>query len=225
LSSDSGDIGHAFDVYGGIAQEPSSRAIYSDVQRRGRRQHVLSADDELIRRCLAGDERGWGGLVLKYRRLIYSVALKCGATCSEADDIFQTVCLVLLEKLDTLRETSKLGTWLLTTASRMSWTVVEKRRRKENSAGAAYEMTDPVVSGSLPEQELVRLEMQNTVRWAVEQLPRRCRSMITYLFYLEKPLSYQEIGRRLGIPPGSVGPTRARCLEKLRAVLGRRGYR
>ena len=63
------------------------------------------------------------------------------------------------------------------------------------------------------------LEQQQLVREAVESLPERCRHLLTMLFYEKDELSYADIGRRLGMPVSSVGPTRARCLEKMKRLL------
>lgn len=227
MDHSTGDLASSVGIYRDTYPAAPLLAAAGELRPRVRRRvrsRDLGRDDELVRRCLAGDEAGWRELVSKYRRLIYSVAIKCGATPSEADDIFQGVCLVLLEKLGTLREASKLGIWLMTTTSRMSWNVVAERRSNGNG-GPPASWPEALLAESLLEGELARIEMQDAVRWAIEQLPERCRTVIHCLFYQDEPLSYKEIGRRLGISPGSVGPTRARCLEKVRVMLKRMGYR
>jgi RNA polymerase sigma factor (sigma-70 family) len=80
------------------------------------------------------------------------------------------------------------------------------------------ETDEPPDGGLLPEEVLVRLEEQNAVRVAVEALDDRCRNLLDLLFYRSVSPSYEEIARALGLREGSIGPTRARCLERLRRV-------
>ncbi|MBI2865649.1 MAG: sigma-70 family RNA polymerase sigma factor [Chloroflexi bacterium] len=176
----------------------------------------------MIAECLAGDEQAWKNLVEKYNRLIYSIPFRYGLPDSEAADIFQSVCLKLLENLPKLRDSSKLSSWLITTTSRECWGVI--RRLATISRGHDYaddeerhgEQLDP---SPLPEETILELEEQQTMAHAFRLLPERCQHLLWYLYYDKTGLSYAEIGRRLGIPEGSVGPSRARCLGKLRALL------
>ncbi len=176
---------------------------------------------QLIAACRAGDANAWDALVARYERLVYTIPLRYGLTPAEADDVFQSVWLKLLEHLDSLRQPDRVAAWLVTTARRECW----DRRR-----GANHERTSPVAPESLPEESwvekltpeeiVIRFEQQSAVRQAVESLDDRCQRLLQSLYYDATKPSYTEIAERLGLPVGSIGPTRARCLQKLRRVLG-----
>lgn len=178
------------------------------------------SDADLIAECLEGREDAWEALILRYQRLIYSIPLKQGLSADEAADIFQTVCLKLLEKLPTLRNREKLSSWLITTTARESWRARRHlsgaNERQELGSDDIEEMADPA---PLAYQQQLLLERQQLIREAVASLPERCRELITLLFYSKDPPSYEEIARRFNMPTSSVGPTRARCLQKLKRSL------
>lgn len=181
-------------------------------------------DRQLIEACLAGEHSAWDALISRYQRLIYSIPLKSKLSPDDAADIFQSVSLKLYEKLPTLRDHGKIGSWLITTARRECWRVAARNRREVPHA----ESSDEDDSGTIPDipapaphadEERETLERQQAVRQAVESLPERCRELLTMLFYQSDRLSYAEIARRMDMPVPSVGPTRARCLEKLKNLL------
>ncbi len=180
------------------------------------------SEGSLIADCLAGDEQAWKTLLEKYSRLIYSIPFRYGLTDSDAADVFQSICLKLLENLPKLRDSTKLSSWLITTTTRECWSVTRRLsmvvRRPDGSENEDRddEQLDPA---PLPEEALLELEEQRAITNAFQLLPSRCQNLLRYLFYDKTELSYAEVGRRLGIPEGSVGPSRARCLEKLRALL------
>jgi RNA polymerase sigma factor (sigma-70 family) len=185
---------------------------------------VQRADRELIAACLAGDARAWEQLVARYQRLVYSIPLKARLSADDAADIFQSVWLKLYEKLAGLRDHEKLSSWLITTTTREVWRVTARNRR--DAAPAGNEEDDPAgalaqipAMAPLADAERAALEQQQLVREALEALPDRCRNLLTMLFYEKDELSYAEIARRFGMPVPSVGPTRARCLEKMRKLL------
>jgi RNA polymerase sigma factor (sigma-70 family) len=186
---------------------------------------VLKSDAELIAECLQGRESSWEALILRYQRLIYSIPLKEGLSADEAAEVFQTVCLKLLEKLPTLRNREKLSSWLITITTRESWRARAQRRRQSDLHGGesvearsddADDITDPAPPA---DEQLLLLERQLLVREAVASLPERCRQLVAMLFYSKDPISYNEIARRLNMPVSSIGPTRARCLQKLKGLL------
>ncbi len=178
------------------------------------------SDAQLIAACRAGDAAAWDALVARYERLVYTIPLRYGLSRTEADDVFQTVWLRLLEHLPTLRQPERVAAWLVTTARRECW---DRRRRAE------HKRTDAVPPEALPEsrwvdelspEEIVlRYERQQAIRRAVDRLEERCRRLLRLLYYEPRKPSYAEIAARLQIPVGSIGPTRARCLQKLRKLL------
>ena len=193
-----------------------------------------ASDEALLVACLRGEQAAWDALVDRYAGLIYSIPLKYGLTEADAGDVFQSVCVTLLEKLGTIRDPRRLAAWLITTTTRESWAVVRGRSRElvgavaagrhggEEDRPLADESVDP---SPLPEEELLALERQALVRNAVRQLSDGCRRLVEALFTdAEQRRSYQELAEALGVPLNSLGPTRARCLAKLRRLLDAAGY-
>jgi RNA polymerase sigma factor (sigma-70 family) len=182
------------------------------------------SDRELLAACLQGDAAAWEALIARYQRLIYSIPIKMGLSPNDAADVFQSVCLKLLEHISTLRNQDKISSWLTITTRRESWRLALQRRREH--VLASYESNDGADELSeLPDRQVpldeqqARSEQQEILRQAVEQLPERCRQLIKLLFYSRADLSYDEIARQLDIPRDSMGPTRARCLAKLKKLL------
>jgi RNA polymerase sigma factor (sigma-70 family) len=182
------------------------------------------SDRELLSACLQGDAAAWEALIARYQRLIYSIPIKLGLSPNDAADVFQSVCLKLLEYLSTLRNQDKISSWLTITTRRESWRLALHRRREHVTA--PYEPGDSADELSqLPDRQVpldeqqAALEQQQILLHAVEQLPERCRKLITLLFYSGTDLGYAEIARQLEIPRDSMGPTRARCLAKLKKLL------
>jgi len=142
----------------------------------------------------------------------------------DAADIFQGVSLTLLRRLASLRDHDRLGSWLITTTNRECWRVIEKQKRESQPAVYDEDYQRQIIerlAASEPHAEEQRLtfERQQTVRDAIEMLSEKCRSLITMLFYGKDEYSYQDIARHLKIPLNSLGPTRARCLQKLKKLL------
>jgi RNA polymerase sigma factor (sigma-70 family) len=181
-------------------------------------------DRELIASCLNGEHAAWETLVSRYQRLIYSIPLKSRLSADDAADIFQSVCLKLFEKLATLREHDKISSWLITTTTRECWRVSARSRREARTLNADDESASDSLSQipavePLADEQHEMLERQQAVRNAIETLSERCRELLMMLFYEREESSYAEIARRMAMPVPSVGPTRARCLEKLKRVL------
>lgn len=181
-------------------------------------------DQDLIAACLGGEQAAWDALIRRYQRLIYSIPLKSRLSQDDAADVFQAVCLKLYEKLATLREHDKISSWLITTTTRESWRVsAHSRREPQPSTTDDENETDSLAqlpaAGPLADEQHEVLERQQAVRGAIEMLSERCRDLLTMLFYEQEESSYAEIARRMVMPVPSVGPTRARCLEKLKRAL------
>jgi RNA polymerase sigma factor (sigma-70 family) len=180
-------------------------------------------DRDLIAACLAGDSSAWETLVARYQRLVYSIPLKARLSADDAADIFQSVWLKLYEKLASLRDYEKLSSWLITTTTREVWRVSARNRRDAAPGGddddPQNSLEQIAATAPLADAEREALEQQQLVREALDALPDRCRNLLTMLFYEKDELSYAEIARRIGMPVPSVGPTRARCLEKMKKLL------
>lgn len=182
-------------------------------------------DDALLARCRAGQAAAWSVLVRRYQRLVYTVPRRAGLSEEACADVFQTVFARLLEHLDRIEDGSRVRAWLVTTAKRESLRLLEAARRVVDLAGAgddedgedAFErIADP---SPLPPALLEDLQEQHRLREAVDRLDPRSRQLVELLFLQDETLPYAEIARRLGIAEGSIGPTRARVLAKLRALI------
>lgn len=181
-------------------------------------------DGALVQACLSGDSDAWEALILRYQRLIYSIPIRSGFSPIDAADIFQTVCLKLYEKLSTLRKQEKISSWLITTTTRECWRVVEQRKRESQPAIYDDDYERDIINRltaqePLAEQRQADFERQQTVRDGIAQLSERCRALINLLFYSKEEKSYSEIAQQMSLPANSVGPTRARCLQKLKRLL------
>jgi RNA polymerase sigma factor (sigma-70 family) len=173
------------------------------------------SDPELIAAALDDhDRQAWEALVVRYQRLVYSIPLRLGLSEADAADIFQTVWMRLLENLATLRNRERLGAWLAVTTHRQSWAVLQQRRRSTLSA-ADLPLEDTLSDAPDLEDAWLQLEQQTLVRAVIDRLGPPCQRLLTLLYYKDPPSSYSDLSRLLSIPIGSVGPTRARCLEKV----------
>jgi RNA polymerase sigma factor (sigma-70 family) len=185
----------------------------------------LQLDDrELVAACLEHDAKAWETLILRYQRLIYSIPVKQGFSSVDAADVFQSVCLILLKKLPSLRKQEKLFSWLMTTTTRECWRVAAQWRREaaletRDPDDAADKLDEMASQQPLAEEQSLALEQQQILRQAIDRLPERCRQLITLLFYHADELSYAEIAARLKIPVASMGANRARCLQRLKKDL------
>ena len=185
-----------------------------------------AADDAaLVARCRSGDGAAWAVLVRRYQRIVYAIAMRTGADEHAAADVFQTVFSRLHEHLPRLAQPERLQAWVVTTAKREALRVRQVGRRTvsmtraDDADGAAIE--DTIADDApLAEEALDRLQQLNLLRTALDRLDPRCRDLLTLLFADddERP-AYDAVARRLGLPVGSIGPTRARCLAKLRGLV------
>lgn len=176
-------------------------------------------DARLVQRCLAGDARAWEALVRRHERLVYAVARTYSLEEADLADVFQDVFTALVKGLPRLRDARALVRWLSSTTDRIALATA-LRRRRERAMTADPEGLERV-AGSDPwvGADLEELEEQATVRLALAGLHERCRRLLTALYYEDPPPSYAGLARRLGVPIGSLGPTRARCMERLRRGL------
>jgi RNA polymerase sigma factor (sigma-70 family) len=190
---------------------------------RNRRTPDTRTDSELVNLCLEGDATAWESLILRYRRFIYSFPVKFKFNRQDIADVFQSVCVSLLEHLRELKDETKVNAWLSTTATRHCLRVLAERQKETPTADEEFEeQLDPALN-----MEDIRLlnEAQQDIRDCVDSLPSKCRSLIDMLYFDQQSPTYQEISDTLGIPVPGIGPNRARCLEKLRKILRERGIK
>lgn len=195
--------------------------------------HDALSDDALIQRCRAGEAAAWSTLVRRYQRLIYTVPRRAGLDDGAAADVFQTCFQRLFEHLDRLDDASRVRAWLVTTAKRETLRLLEQNRRLaeplagpasdadgESDDDAGANALDHLVDPSpLPDALLDDLQQQDRLHRALALLDERSRALLTLLFLQDETPSYADIAKRLQMPEGSIGPTRARCLQRLRDLL------
>jgi RNA polymerase sigma factor (sigma-70 family) len=184
------------------------------------------ADDAtLVRRCRDGDAAAWPLLVTRYQRLVYAIVTRMGLDEHVAADVFQTVFEKLVQHLPGLREPERLQAWIVTTAKREA--LLQRRLGQRHQSltradesddeAAAWDVAD---ESPIAEEALSELQQLNQLRVAMDRLDERCRHLLLLLFRDEdEKLSYEEVARRQGTSVGSIGPTRSRCLDKLRTLV------
>ncbi len=179
---------------------------------------LLVADPTiLVRAAAAGDRAAWSALVDQFGGLIWRVARSHRLSEGDAGDVCQTTWLRLLEHIDRLDDPSRVGAWLATTARRESLRVIGLAARQTLLPDGGY-------LDSIPDQTvqvdaaLLAEEQRAMVDEALSRLPARCAELMRMLMS-DNGLHYQDLSDLLGMPIGSIGPTRARCLRKLRAIM------
>jgi RNA polymerase sigma factor (sigma-70 family) len=170
---------------------------------------------ELLSRVVAGDERAWKELVDRYAGLVWSVARSFRLPSASTDDVVQTVWLRLAEHCGRIREPDRLASWLATTTRNEALRVIRGNMRLLPQAAVteSAELTTPSVEERVADDVTL-----NAVLGAFAQLPADDQQLLRLLCTVP-PLDYQTIAEMLGRPIGSIGPTRARCIERLKRLL------
>ena len=175
-------------------------------------------DDQSVADLVEGarnhEQQAWDALIERYAPLVWSICRRNRLDQAEASDISQDVWLRLVEQLDRIRDPAALPGWLATTTQRECYRFVRAARRAHavERVVSAEEIPDQTV---IVEQELLADELHTALHEAFSELPPRDRELLALLIQ-DPPLSYAEISARLDIPVGTIGPTRRRCLDKLR---------
>lgn len=183
-------------------------------------------DAALLTAYLAGNLDAWDLLVDRYEGLVFSVPRRMGLSSTDTEDIAQMVFIALLNNLERLRDDTRLGAWLMTTARRESW--LTARRNQSRAAPLPkpemLEALPETEEAALPEAALMALQEQHLVLAALSEMPERCHTLLLLLYVSDPPYPYAAVAERLQVPLGSIGPQRARCLERLKKILVARGY-
>lgn len=182
-----------------------------------------SEDEWLVQSCIRGDQQAWAELIDKYKRLIFSIPIKYGASPEDAADVFQAVCIEVLNCLPQLKNVQSLRSWLITVTIRQSYRWKKKRSNHVELDAMEPEVAESIAS-TLPVETLAQFEQEQIVREIVAQLSPRHRELVQLLFFEQPALPYAEIARRLGLATGSIGFIRGRCLDKLRKSLLEYGF-
>jgi RNA polymerase sigma factor (sigma-70 family) len=171
----------------------------------------------LVRRAADGDRWAWERLVEQYARLIWAMTRDFKLAESDAADVAQVTWLRLLEHIDRLEQPSRVGSWLAVTARNECLRNMAARQRVV-PGGDDLALHDVVAREPEIDEQLLADERAKVVREALARLPWRWQRLLELLM-ADPPASYAEISDELGLPVGSIGPTRGRCLARLRMLL------
>jgi len=164
-------------------------------------------------------------LVQRYARLVHAVPVRHGLSPVEVDDVGQEVFLALAQNLHEIEDPERLPGWLVTTARRVSWRAIQRRRQEETvdtqepQAADSGKLTPIVTAMPTPDDLLKTWGRQEALAQGMSRLQPRCRELLTLLFLDTSEPSYDDISMELDLPKGSIGPTRNRCLQQLRTIL------
>ncbi len=174
----------------------------------------MASRTELAQAALAGDATAWRALVEMHSGLVWSIIRGMGIYNADGSDVFQSVFVRLAERLHQIDDAERLPGWLATTTKREIYDLARsKHRRTEPTEAIAEEPSnDPG-----PDREVIDAETRKQVLAALARLPAEAQQLLR-MVVMRDDLSYAEISEALGIPVGSIGPKRARCLEKLAAT-------
>ena len=178
------------------------------------------SDTELVTCCLEGDDRAWAALLERYGALIYSIARRSRLPHEDVADVFQSVCLSMLDGLKQLRDGTKLSSWLITVTLRQCQKA--RRRIREVPVGvnlAQQELFDVADDSPLQDEQIQLLEQERIVQQGLKMMREPCRRLLTYLFYEKELWSYEEIAKDLSLSPSAIGAKRGRCLKDLLKIL------
>ena len=168
---------------------------------------------ECARDAAGGDSDAWDALVERFGGLVWSVARSHRLSAADAADVSQTTWLRLVEHLGAITQPERLGAWLATTARRECLAVIRKRSRQvpveDPGELSQAQLDEPPADGPL-----LQAEEHSVLAAAFGRLAERCQRLLRLLM-VDPPPHYEEVAAALAIPIGSVGPTRARCLERL----------
>ena len=184
--------------------------------------NTVSGADDLLTADKCPDEHSWNALIEDYQSIINSVCRRYRLKPEDTADVSQTVWMKVVDNLDRIREPRAMPAWIKTTALRTALAVLSSRNRltlldfsQDNSAGWTPLTTSP--SDSEVDAQMVDAERRAAVRAGLAELTESHRALLS-LLVADPPITYQQISDQLGMPVGSIGPTRARSLRKLAAT-------
>ncbi|MEU4338821.1 sigma-70 family RNA polymerase sigma factor [Micromonospora lupini] len=186
------------------------------VDRAGASRDRAARLGERLERARAGDRDALDEVVRELNPLLWHVARAQGLAAEEAADVVQTTWLELVRGLHTIRSPSALTAWLVTATRRESWRVRGLAQRQTPHDAATLEASPDPDPG--PADLLLSEERDRALWQHVARLPERCRTLLRIVAHVDRP-DYSAVAEALGMPRGSIGPTRGRCLAKLREML------
>ena len=211
-------FGTVFDLAGEIASRISPAQVEARLHRT--LEEADSSVTALVNRAAAGDSDAWSRIIDRYAPLVYAICARYYRLSQhDIEDVGQRVWMLLVEQIGNLRQPAALPGWLATTTARECLRVVTAARR---SGSLAADLAPPEDDEALAAQ-ILAAERDAALRAAFAELPARCQQLLSMLAS-DPPRSYAEISATLEIPIGSIGPQRARCLNRLRRSLTRTDF-
>jgi RNA polymerase sigma factor (sigma-70 family) len=194
------------------------------IQARPEGETLVDRATAAFSRYQAGDRTGFDTLVEVVSPLMWRVARGAGLDQVTGEDVLQTVWMSALRSADDIRDPRTIVKWLLTSTRREAWRVSKRTRADLHRSGAVFgvdneeAMAIPDSGEASPDEVVFRDDRQRRLWEHVKGLPERCRQLLSVIAFADRP-DYAHLADALGMPVGSIGPTRGRCLAKLRDVL------
>jgi RNA polymerase sigma factor (sigma-70 family) len=176
---------------------------------------------EVVTAAAAGDQRAWAELVRRYSGLVLSTARAFRLLPEDIEDVSQMTWLLLATHIRALHDPRAIAGWLATTARREG--IKLARRRRHDYALDDVDLDTEDRETPAPDERILRDELLARVRRGFAALPERCQRLLRLLLQ-DPPMKYRDVSAALGVPPGSIGPNRARCLDQLRRIAGLSEY-
>jgi RNA polymerase sigma factor (sigma-70 family) len=181
---------------------------------------AAASNEQLLTQVRAGERHAWDEIVQRFSGRLWAVARAQGLDRHSAADVVQTTWLALLDNIDRIREPAALPGWL-SSVTRNEAMRVSKRGRRSDIVDDVESVSTSTTDTPIDNQLLAR-EDAVAVRRALARVSERCRELLTLMFSSDE-LSYGAIATLIDCPLGSLGPTRARCLEQLRRFVEAEG--
>jgi RNA polymerase sigma factor (sigma-70 family) len=169
----------------------------------------------LVMRVCDGDQEAWDEIVERYSPLVWSICARYQLSRPDTDDVGQGVWLMLVENVRNLRQPAALPGWLATTTRNECLRILRTARRYDPDGLPADDLMLPDSDERAVEDDLIEAELNVALRAAFADLGEACHKLMSLLIQ-DPPPSYADVSSALGMPVGSIGPTRARCLAQLR---------
>jgi RNA polymerase sigma factor (sigma-70 family) len=176
--------------------------------------------EDIVRRCLAEDQKAWEVLTVRLTPLIFGICRTMRLSRDETRDVHGEVSYLLVKNLRNLRSPKKLLSYVARITKNEALKIIRKPKLKEASESTLIEDL-PGAWNQPPDELYDGVRRTEAVAKAMAMLPERCFELIWALFFDADEPSYKEISKRLGIPVQSIGPTRKRCLEKMKKIIKR----
>lgn len=183
---------------------------------------TLTTGVELSERLSADPVEGWKALVEAYSGLVWSIARGMRLGQQDAEEVYQNTWLLLYRYARGIRDARSLPAWIATTARREAMVLVRRERLRRDVESVHGEGATGI-SAQTPSNSADEREESLLLMGALLELSPRCRSILSRLYYSPGEITYKQLAEELGMPIGSLGPTRLRCLERLAVLLEARG--